>query len=61
MNTAFENIAEQDVFVKHECAHNGHFFFFFNCDLDMTLTLTDDLDFGTKESIHGPMEYICEI
>ena len=44
MKALFAAFYEQDVFVKHECPRNGHFFE--NCDLDiwpwpwqMTLTL----------------------
>ena len=37
-------IIQRDVFVKHECPRNINFF-------SKTETLTDDLDFGTKERV----------
>ena len=42
------------MFVRHECPCNGNFF------RNLTLTLTDDLHFGTKERVLPQGIYMCK-
>ena len=62
--TVTENYS-QEVFLKHECPRNGHFFFKMQ-PLYLTLTFADDLELGTSSCIimryafkpNGPFKYI---